>query len=92
MADRPVIVDRLISIKEVEPPPPQPTAAQMKAYDKACEANHTCTGGREISETEYAQMERAHVERYFKDCAGKAICMPNSWAMKWRKQHPGQVK
>lgn len=51
-----VIVDRLISIKEVEPPPP-------------------------------GQMTKEHVAAYFKECTGGKICMPNSEAMKWRKQH-----
>jgi len=92
-ADKIVVADRMISIKEIKPPPAQPTKAQMIAYFKACEANHTCAPNwDEIKAEDDAQMERAHVEGYFKDCAGKVICMPNSWAEKWRKQHPGQVK
>jgi hypothetical protein len=61
MSDQEVIVDRLISIKEVEPPP----AGEAPA-DKA----------------------EAIVADYFKDCKGAQICMPNSWAMNWKKQHP----
>lgn len=37
-----VLVDRLISIRQVEPAPPQPTAAQTIAREKACEAAGQC--------------------------------------------------
>jgi hypothetical protein len=37
-----IIVDRLISIKEIEPPPPPATKAETVAYFKKCEANGTC--------------------------------------------------
>jgi hypothetical protein len=37
-----IIVDRLISIKEVEPPPPEPTKAEIVADMKRCEAAGTC--------------------------------------------------
>ena len=91
--DKLVVADRMISIKEIKPPPPQPTAAQMKAYAKVCKANHTCIpSGNEPDEADYARIERGHVEDYFKECAGKSICMPNSWAEKWRKKHPDRMK
>lgn len=54
--DKIVVVDRVISIKEVKPPPP-------------------------------GQMTSAHVAGYFAECDGKSICMPNSEAVEWRKQH-----
>jgi hypothetical protein len=37
-----VVVDRMISIKQVQAPPPQPTKAEMVKYWKACEAANTC--------------------------------------------------
>lgn len=37
-----MIVDRLISIRQVEAPPPLPTKAEVEAWGKACHANHTC--------------------------------------------------
>jgi hypothetical protein len=40
--DYEMIVDRLNSIKMLEPPPPQPTKAQAIADMKACEAQKTC--------------------------------------------------
>jgi hypothetical protein len=42
MADREIVVDRLISIVEIEPPPPEPTRAQVIAEFKKCEAEKTC--------------------------------------------------
>jgi hypothetical protein len=53
-----IVVDRLISIKQVEAPPPEPTAEEELAYWKACLANHTCmpnaTGKARIKELEEA--------------------------------------
>jgi len=40
--DHHMIVDRMISIQELEPPPPEPTKAEVVAQMKACEANRTC--------------------------------------------------
>jgi hypothetical protein len=37
-----MIVDRVISMKEVEPPPPEPTKAEMIAHFRKCEAERTC--------------------------------------------------
>lgn len=37
-----VVVDRLISIKEIEPPPPKLTKAEMIEHSKRCEAEKTC--------------------------------------------------
>jgi hypothetical protein len=42
MWDGEVIVDRLISIEELEPPPPQPTKAEVIADAKKCEAEGSC--------------------------------------------------
>jgi hypothetical protein len=41
-SDFELIVDRLIAIKEIEAPPPEPTKAQTIAYFKKCEAEGTC--------------------------------------------------
>lgn len=41
-SDYELIVDRFISMKQVEAPPPQPTKAQMIKDWKACEAEGTC--------------------------------------------------
>jgi hypothetical protein len=42
MSDHEMIVDRMISMKEVEAPPPLPTRAEMIKYWKACEAEKSC--------------------------------------------------
>ena len=42
MSRNDIIVDRLISTKLLEPPPPEPTKAQVIADMKKCEAEHTC--------------------------------------------------
>ena len=52
-ADKQVIVDRWISIRQIEPPPPQPTKAEMVEYWKKCEAAATCIPNwDEINKTE----------------------------------------
>jgi hypothetical protein len=74
-----VIVDRLLSIKEVEPPPPQPTKAEFIKEMKACEARKTCIPNwTVINGYDQAQDKKARIEAYLKNCAGKPICMPNS--------------
>jgi hypothetical protein len=35
-------LDRLISIRQIEPPPPEPTRAEMIAHFKKCEAAKSC--------------------------------------------------
>jgi len=40
--DQDIILDRMISLKEIEPPPPEPTKAEMIAHFKECEAQGTC--------------------------------------------------
>jgi len=42
MADEEVIVDRLISIRELEAPPRQPTRAEVIEHFKKCAADKTC--------------------------------------------------
>ena len=37
-----VIMDRLISMREIEPPPPEPTKAEIIAEMKRCEAARSC--------------------------------------------------
>lgn len=79
MAKNEVIVDRLLSIREVEAPPRQPTKAEFIRETKKCEANKTCIPDwGQINQYDPAQMMKAHAEAYRKDCAGKEICMPNS--------------
>jgi len=41
-SDQELVVDRVISMKEVEAPPPPPTKAEMIKYFKECEAAKTC--------------------------------------------------
>ena len=41
-SDYEIIVDRVISMKEVEAPPPEPTKAEMIRHFKECEAEKTC--------------------------------------------------
>jgi len=41
-ADKQVIVERWISVQQVEAPPPPPTKEQVEAWWKECHANHTC--------------------------------------------------
>jgi hypothetical protein len=79
MAKNEVIVDRLLSIKEIESPPPQPTRAEIIKRMKKCEKQGTCTPNwGYIYATTEAQDKKAHVEAYLKDCSSKPICMPNS--------------
>jgi hypothetical protein len=79
MSQNEVIVDRLLSIEEVEPPPPQPTKAETVKYLKQCEAARTCIPNwNEINGYDEARIMKAHREAYLKACAGKPICMPNS--------------
>jgi hypothetical protein len=74
-----VVVDRLISIKMIEAPPPQPTKAETIRSWKECEKAGTCIPDWNwINKMDDAQMKKARVEGYLKDCAGKPICMPNS--------------
>jgi hypothetical protein len=74
-----VVVDRLVSIKMIEPPPAQPTKADLIRSLKECEKAKTCIPDWNwINETDDAQLKKARVQAYLKDCAGKPICMPNS--------------
>jgi hypothetical protein len=74
-----VIADRLLSITQLEAPPPQPTKDETIKYFKKCEEAKTCIPNwSEINGMDDAQMKRAHVEGYLKDCSGKPICMPNA--------------
>jgi hypothetical protein len=59
-ADQEMIIDRLISIKEVEPPPPEPTAAQMAAQEKACEAAGQCISLEELQSRSRAKRKSGH--------------------------------
>ena len=43
MSDQEIVGDRLISIKRIEAPPPEPTKADVIRYWKACQAVKTCT-------------------------------------------------
>ena len=79
MAKNEVIVDRLISIREVEAPPRQPTRAEFIKDIKACEARKTCVPNWSyINSYDEAQEKKKRIEHYLKECAGKQICMPNS--------------
>jgi hypothetical protein len=79
MSKHEVIVDRLLSIKQIEPPPPEPTKAEVIKETKECEAAKTCVPDwNAINAIDDARMKKAHIEAYLKDCAGKPICMPNS--------------
>lgn len=74
-----VIVDRLLSITQLEAPPPEPTKDEMIKYYKQCEKAKTCIPNwSEINGMDDAQLKNVHLEGYLKDCAGKPICMPNS--------------
>ena len=42
VSENDIIVDRIISMKELQPPPPEPTKAQVIADWKKCEAEHSC--------------------------------------------------
>lgn len=42
MSGHEIIVDRMISMRELEPPPPEPTAAQIREEWRRCEAAGTC--------------------------------------------------
>ncbi|NUR45272.1 MAG: hypothetical protein HOP91_03810 [Sphingomonas sp.] len=81
MAKNEVIVDRLLSIKEVEPPPSQahPTRAELIREMKTCEAKGACIPNWSlINDYDPEQMKKARIASYLKECAGKPICMPNS--------------
>jgi len=79
MSRNEVIVDRLISIRQVEAPPKEPTKAEMIADSKKCEAEKSCVPNWSyINGYDEAKEKKAHIEGYLKDCAGKPICMPNS--------------
>jgi hypothetical protein len=74
-----VIVDRLLSITEVEAPPPQPTKNETIKYFKECEKRKTCVPNwNVINDMDDARERKAHIAGYQKDCAGKQICIPNS--------------
>jgi hypothetical protein len=42
MSPNEIIVDHIISLREVEAPPPPATKAEIEGLRKACLANHTC--------------------------------------------------
>jgi hypothetical protein len=42
MAEHEIIVDRLVSIREIKAPPPEPTKAEIVAEMRRCEADRTC--------------------------------------------------
>ena len=48
MSDHEIIVDRVISAKMVQAPPPPMTKAQLIEYWKRCEAAHTCIPSKEM--------------------------------------------
>jgi len=79
MAKHEVIVDRLLSIREVEPPPRQPTRAETIKEFKKCEKQGTCVPNwGYINALSEAQEKKILIDDYLKDCASKPICMPNS--------------
>lgn len=51
MYDHEVIVDRLISIRQVEPPPPELTEAELEEEWKRCEAAGMCIRAENIEKS-----------------------------------------
>jgi len=79
LAKHEVIVDRLFSIKEVQPPPRQPTRAETVKFYTECEKQGTCVPNwGYINALSEAQEKKAYIDAYLKDCASKPICIPNS--------------